>query len=190
FGNESGFALTDIPCTWTLHAPQDDDEWAVLSEFTFLSYLLAGAPDRIMLYPKGSDAKHPEDAVLSKTFTLADKFTVIPLGSTSITPKWFEGSWKHLASDTIIHFGVPDDNILDYTVSLDGKDLTTRTTISFDFQTASITTKYVSGTVSLKAATYYGYVEDGKDYIRIGPFRGEGKPGTYSEGEAIYVRVN
>ncbi|MGI6527722.1 MAG: zinc-ribbon domain-containing protein [Caldicoprobacterales bacterium] len=190
FGNESGFALTDIPCTWTLHAPQDDDEWAVLSEFTFLSYLLAGAPDRIMLYPKGSDAKHPEDAVLSKTFTLADKFTVIPLGSTSITPKWFEGSWKHLASDTIIHFGVPDDNTLDYTVSLDGKDLTTRTTISFDFQTASITTKYVSGTVSLKAATYYGYVEDGKDYIRIGPFRGEGKPGTYSEGEAIYVRVN
>ena len=190
FGNESGFALTDIPCTWTLHAPQDDDEWAVISEFTFLSYLLAGAPDRIMLYPKGSDAKHPEDAVLSKTFTLEDKFTVIPLSSTSITPKWFEGSWKHLASDTVIHLDVPDDNTLDYTAPLDGKDLTTRTTISFDFQTASITTKYVSGTVSLKAATYYGYVEDGKDYIRTGPFRGEGKPGTYSEAEAIYVRVD
>jgi hypothetical protein len=68
FGNESGFALIDIHDTWTLHAPQDDDQLAVKSEFTYLSYLLAGAQDRIMLFPKGSDATNPEDAVLTKTF--------------------------------------------------------------------------------------------------------------------------
>lgn len=68
FGNESGFTLIDIPDTWTLYSPQDDDQWAVKSEFTYLSYLLAGAPDKIMLFPKDSDATNPEDAVLTKTF--------------------------------------------------------------------------------------------------------------------------
>lgn len=88
FGNESGFTLIDIPGTWTLHAPQDDDEWAVKSEFTYLAYLLAGAPDRIMLFPKGSDAIYPEDAVLTQTFTVTEKVTVIPLGS---APTFGEG---------------------------------------------------------------------------------------------------
>ena len=82
FGSENGFTMIDIPDTWTLHAPQDDDEWAVISEFTYLSYLLAGAPDRVMLYPKGSDAIYPEDAVLTKTFTLTEKATIISLGQT------------------------------------------------------------------------------------------------------------
>lgn len=80
FGNESGFTLIDIPDTWTLHAPRDDDQWAVKSEFTYLSYLLAGAPDRIMLFPKDSDAIYPEDAVLTQTFTMTEKVTVISLG--------------------------------------------------------------------------------------------------------------
>lgn len=68
FGNESGFTLIDIPDTWTLNAPQDDDQWAVTSEFTCLSYLLAGAPDRIMLFPKDSDETDPKDAVLTQKF--------------------------------------------------------------------------------------------------------------------------
>jgi len=77
FANESGFALVDIVDTWTLHAPQDDDQWAVRSEFTFLSYLLAGAPDRIMLFPKGSDAKKTEDATLTQSFSVEEEFTLI-----------------------------------------------------------------------------------------------------------------
>lgn len=99
FGNESGFTLIDIPDTWTLNAPQDDDQWAVTSEFTCLSYLLAGAPDRIMLFPKDSDETDPKDAVLTKKFdwytgddifeddpaltqefNATEKVTVIPLG--------------------------------------------------------------------------------------------------------------
>ena len=81
FGNESGYTLIDIPGTWTLHAPRDDDQWAVKSEFTCLSYLLAGAPDpESMLFPKGSDAIYPEDAALTQTFTLTDKFTLVSLG--------------------------------------------------------------------------------------------------------------
>ena len=89
FGNESGFTLIDIPDTWTLNAPQDDDQWAVTSEFTCLSYLLAGAPDRIMLFPKGSDAIYPEDAALTQTFTLTDKFTLVSLGQEESDFKYY-----------------------------------------------------------------------------------------------------
>ncbi|MGI5972022.1 MAG: zinc-ribbon domain-containing protein [Oscillospiraceae bacterium] len=88
FGNESGFALIDIPDTWTLNAPQDDDQWAVRSEFTCLSYFLVGAPDRIMLFPKDNDATDPKEAVLTKTFDWdtndAQKLCVIDLGETGI----------------------------------------------------------------------------------------------------------
>jgi hypothetical protein len=89
FGNESGYTLIDIPDTWTLHAPRDDDQWAVKSEFTYLSYLLAGVPDRIMLFPKGSDAIYPEDAALTQTFTLTDKFTLISLGQEESDFKYY-----------------------------------------------------------------------------------------------------
>src|SRR5690606_15938198 len=43
----------------------------------FLSYLLAGAPDRIMLFPKGSDAKKTEDATLTQSFSVEEEFTLI-----------------------------------------------------------------------------------------------------------------
>ena len=88
FGNESEFTLIDIRDTWTLNAPQDDDQWAVKSDFTCLSYLLAGAPDRIMLFPKDSDETDPKDAVLTKTFdwdtNAAEKLSVIDLEETGI----------------------------------------------------------------------------------------------------------
>ena len=98
FGNESGFTLIDIPGTWTLHAPQDDDEWAVKGEFTYLAYLLAGAPDRIMLFPKGSDAIYPEDAVLTQTFTVTEKVTVIPLGSAGLSIDEIVGTYDGTVS--------------------------------------------------------------------------------------------
>ena len=124
---------------------------------------------------------------------MTEKVTVIPLGSTGITPKWFEGIWKNVDSGMVIHIGIPDDQTLVYTTFAYGADYTTQTAITFDPQTASITTEYAPGVLSLLAATYCGYVEDGKNYIRIGPYSGERIPGKefmYSEKEFICVRID
>jgi hypothetical protein len=161
-------------------------------EATIVGYIQAGMPTQLRLWNKGDD--HYEDApALTLEFKVTEKVTVIPLGSTGITPKWFEGNWKNVDTGTIIHLRIPDDKTLDYTALVNGEELTTRTPITFDPQTASITTEYVSGVVSLRAFTYYGYVKDGKDYIRSGPYSGEKIPGKefmYSDNKAIYVRVD
>lgn len=174
---------------WTVGL--DKDGRASL-DATIVGYIQAGLPTQLRLWNKGDD--HYEDApALTQEFKVTEKVTVIPLGSTGITPKWFEGSWKSVDHDTMIHLGIPDDNTLDYTAVVNGADLTTRTTITFDPQTASITTVYAPGVVTLLASTYYGYVEDGKDYIRFGPYNGERIPGKefmYSENEYLYVRVD
>jgi hypothetical protein len=174
---------------WT--AILDKDGRASL-DATILGYMQAGIPTQLRLWNKGDD-EFEDDPILTQTFKVTEKVTVIPLGSTGITPKWFEGSWKSVDYDTIIRLGIPDDKTLDYTAFVNGADLTTRTAITFDSQTASITTEYAPGVVTLLASTYYGYVEDGKDYIRFGPYNGERIPGKefmYSENEYLYVRVD
>jgi hypothetical protein len=174
---------------WT--AVLDKDGRASI-DATILGYMQAGIPTQLRLWNKGDD-EFEDDPILTQTFNVTEKTTVISLGNAGITPKWFEGSWKSVDYDTVIHLGVPDDKTLEYTAPVNGADLTTRTAMTFDPQTASITTEYVPGAVTLLAATYYGYVEDGKDYIRSGPYSGEritGKEFMYSENEAIYVRID
>jgi len=174
---------------WT--AVLDRDGRAAI-DATILGYMQAGIPTQLRLWNKGDD-EFEDDPILTQTFKVTEKVTVIPLGNMGITPKWFEGSWKSVDYDTIIRLGIPDDKTLDYTAFVNGADLTTRTAITFDSQTASITTEYAPGVVTLLASTYYGYVEDGKDYIRFGPYNGERIPGKefmYSENEYLYVRVD
>lgn len=174
---------------WT--AVLDKDGRASI-DATILGYMQAGIPTQLRLWNKGDD-EFEDDPILTQTFKVTEKTTVISLGNAGITPKWFEGSWKSVDYDTVIHLGVPDDKTLEYTAFVNGASLTTRTAMTFDPQTASITAEYASGAVTLLAATYYGYVEDGKDYIRSGPYSGERIPGKefmYSENEAIYVRID
>ena len=171
---------------WT--AVLDKDGRATI-DATILGYMQAGIPTQLRLWNKGDDM-FEDDPLLTQTFKVTEKTTVIPLGNTGITPKWFEGSWKSVDYDTIIRLGVPDDKTLEYTAFVNGASLTTRTAMTFDPQTASITTEYVPGAITLLAATYYGDVEDGKDYIRTGPYLGEQIPGKYSENEHVYVRVD
>ena len=171
---------------WT--AVLDKDGRATI-DATILGYMQAGIPTQLRLWNKGDDM-FEDDPLLTQTFKVTEKTTVIPLGNTGITPKWFEGSWKSVDYDTIIRLGVPDDKTLEYTAFVNGASLTTRTAMTFDPQTASITTEYAPGALTLLAATYYGYVEDGKDYIRTGPYLGEQIPGKYSENEHVYVRVD
>ena len=169
-----------------------DKDGRATIDATVLGYMQAGIPTQLRLWNK-SDDEFEDDPILTQTFNVTEKTTVIPLGSTDITPKWFEGSWKSVDYDTIIHLSISDDKTLAYTAFVNGADLTTRTAITFDRETASITSEYVSGAVSLLATTYYGYVEDGKDYIRVGPYGGERIPGKelmYSENETIYVRID
>ncbi|MEO1814467.1 MAG: zinc-ribbon domain-containing protein [Acetobacterium sp.] len=180
-------ALVDENWTTVL----DKDGRAAI-DATILGYMQAGIPTQLRLWNKGDD-EFEDDPILTQTFKVTEKVTVILLGDTGITPKWFEGNWKSVEYDTIIRLGIPDDKTLDYTAFINGADLTTRTAITFDPKTASITTEYASDLVSLRATTYYGYVEDGKDYIRSGPYSGERIPGKefmYSENEHLYVRVD
>ncbi len=168
-----------------------DKDGRVSLDVTIVGYIQTGLPTQLRLWNKGDD-HYKDDPALTQEFKVTEKVTVIPLGSTGITPKWFEGSWKNVDTDTIIYLDIPDDKTLVYTTFAYGADQTTQTTITFDPHTSSITTEYAPGLISLSAATYYGYVEDGKDYIRIGPYSGEKIPGKefmYSENEAICVRI-
>ena len=168
-----------------------DKEGRVSLDATIVGYIQAGLPTQLRLWNKGDD-HYEDDPTLTQEFKVTEKVTVIPLGSAGITPKWFEGSWKNVDNGMVIHIGIPDNQTFVYTTFAYGADQTNQTTITFDPQTASITTEYAPGVISLTAATYYGYVEDGKDYIRIGPYSGERIPGKefmYSENEAICVRI-
>ena len=168
-----------------------DKDGRVSLDATIVGYIQAGLPTQLRLWNKG-DNPNEDDPALTQEFKVTEKRTVIPLGNTGITPKWFEGSWQNVDYGTIIHIGIPDNQTFVYTISAYGADQTTQTTITFDPQTSSITTEYAPGLISLTAATYYGYVEDGKDYIRIGPYSGEMIPGKefmYSENESVLMRI-
>lgn len=56
------FATSDYPKEWTLTAPEDDDEWAVQSDFTMLGYIQAGMPNGVALFPPDSDTDELNDA--------------------------------------------------------------------------------------------------------------------------------
>lgn len=56
FGSNQGFIDAQYLEEWELQAPEDDDEWAVKKDFTLMGYIMAGAPDSVMIF----DAKDKE----------------------------------------------------------------------------------------------------------------------------------
>lgn len=70
--DESGvsFATSDYPKEWTLSAPEDDDEWAVQTDFTMLGYIQAGMPNAVALFPPESDTDELNDAERVVEFAL------------------------------------------------------------------------------------------------------------------------
>jgi len=170
-----------------------DKDGRVSLDATIVGYIQAGLPTQLRLWNKGDDPN--EDApVLMQEFKVTEKRTVIPLGSTDITPKWFEGSWQCVEyPDTVKHLKILDNQTMLYTVFAYGADQTTETPFTFDPQTSSITTEYSPGAVSVDAAIYYGYVKDGKDYIHLSSYPGERIPGKefmYFDGDVHFVRID
>ena len=75
---------------WT--AVLDKDGRASI-DATILGYMQAGIPTQLRLWNKGDD-EFEDDPILTQTFKVTEKVTVIPLGGMRIEAKWFEGYWS------------------------------------------------------------------------------------------------
>lgn len=147
---------------WT--AILDKDGRASL-DATILGYMQAGIPTQLRLWNKGDDEF--EDApILTQTFKVTDKVTVISLGNTGIDAKWFEGSWRY-GDNIAFTIEIVDDQNCKHIGTLDGEAVIHETTYVFDPATASLTMAYSPGQVSLLETVYYGGTFEGVDYIEI-----------------------
>jgi hypothetical protein len=147
---------------WT--AILDKDGRASL-DATILGYMQAGIPTQLRLWNKGDDEF--EDApILTQTFKVTEKVTVISLGNTGIDAKWFEGSWRY-GDNIAFTIEIVDDQNCKHIGTLDGEAVIHETTYVFDPATASLTMAYSPGQVSLLETVYYGETYEGVDYIEI-----------------------
>jgi hypothetical protein len=147
---------------WT--AVLDKDGRATI-DATILGYMQAGIPTQLRLWNKGDDEF--EDApILTQTFKVTEKVTVISLGNTGIDAKWFEGSWRY-GDNIAFTIEIVDDQNCKHIGTLDGEAVIHETTYVFDPATASLTMAYSPGQVSLLETVYYGETYEGVDYIEI-----------------------
>ena len=147
---------------WT--AVLDKDGRATI-DATILGYMQAGIPTQLRLWNKGDDEF--EDApILTQTFKVTEKVTVISLGNTGIDAKWFEGSWRY-GDNIAFTIEIVDDQNCKHISTLDGEAVIHETTYVFDPATASLTMAYSPGQVSLLETVYYGETYEGVDYIEI-----------------------
>lgn len=147
---------------WT--AVLDKDGRATI-DATILGYMQAGIPTQLRLWNKGDD-EFEEDPILTQAFKVTEKLTVIPLGSTGIDAKWFEGSWRY-GDNIAFTIEIVDNQKCKHISTLDGEAVIHETTYVFDPATATLTMAYSPGQVSLLETVYYGEVYEGVDYIEI-----------------------
>ncbi|MGI6778847.1 MAG: zinc-ribbon domain-containing protein [Acetivibrionales bacterium] len=147
---------------WT--AVLDKDGRASI-DATILGYMQAGIPTQLRLWNKGDD-EFRKEPILTQTFKVTEKVTVIPLGNTGIDAKWFEGSWRY-GDNIAFTIEIVDDQNCKHIGTLDGEAVIHETTYVFDPATATLTMAYSPGQVSLLETVYYGEVYEGVDYIEI-----------------------
>jgi len=75
---------------WT--AILDKDGRAAI-DATILGYMQAGIPTQLRLWNKGDD-EFEDEPILTQTFKVTEKVTVVPLGGMRIDATWFEGYWS------------------------------------------------------------------------------------------------
>jgi hypothetical protein len=80
---------------WT--AVLDKDGRAAI-DATILGYMQAGIPTQLRLWNKGDD-EFEDESMLTQTFKVMEKTTVIPLGGMRIDAAWFEGYWSQDPDD-------------------------------------------------------------------------------------------
>lgn len=132
---------------------------------TILGYMQAGIPTQLRLWNKGDD-KFEDEPLLTQTFKVTEKVTMIPLGKTGIDAKWFEGSWCY-GDNIAFTIEIVDNQNCKHIGILDGEAVIHETTYVFDPATATLTMAYSPGQVSLLETVYYGETYEGVDYIEI-----------------------
>jgi hypothetical protein len=85
FGSANDFVRTEYPEEWELLAPEGDKEWAVKLDFTLLGYIMASAPDKVLLFDAWDEEKRFGGQIATETLTLtgeeAGYTTLIDLSS-------------------------------------------------------------------------------------------------------------
>jgi len=143
-----------------------DNEGRANIDATILGYIQSGVPTQLRLWSKGND--HYEDApALTQEFAVTEQVTTIVLGNAGINAKWFEGSWRY-GDHFSFSLEIIDNENCRHIGTADGEKIIHNSTYVFDPETSSITIAYSPGLVSLLETTYYGYVDEGVDYIKSG----------------------
>jgi len=160
--------------SWT--AVLDKDGCAYI-DATILGYMQAGIPTQLRLWNKGDD-EFEDDPILTQTFKVTEKVTVIPLGNTGIDAKWFEGSWRYLDADTVITLKIIDGTNCSYTAPAPAATgelipVTTYSTYVFhkendSLEIAGSDDNDTDGRIWINDSRFYGSQENGSDYIQSG----------------------
>ena len=135
----------------------------------------AGIPTQLRLWNKGDD-EFEDDPILTQTFKVTEKVTVIPLGNTGIDAKWFEGSWRYLDADTVITLKIIDGTNCSYTAPVPAATgelipVTTYSTYVFhkendSLEIAGSDDNDTGGRIWINDSRFYGSQENGSDYIQ------------------------
>ena len=154
-----------------------DENGSAAIDATILGYIQAGVPTQLRLWQKGDN--HYEDAPqLTQTFAVTKENTVIVLEDAGIDAKWFGGSWRNLDYSTVMQLEIGNDAACSYTASIDGQDITTKTTYIFDKASSALTLAPSSdngtnGRIWIPEIVFFGYEENGADYLRTANSRYE-----------------